>query len=63
MSKSKKPGEEDFSYEVIVQDAGDGSGDVLLPLPTELLAKLGWKEATQVDFSLDDKGRLVIRRI
>jgi bifunctional DNA-binding transcriptional regulator/antitoxin component of YhaV-PrlF toxin-antitoxin module len=59
MSKSN----ERFTYEVIVQDAGDDSGDVLLPIPTELLSKLGWHEGDNVDFSLDDRGRIILKRI
>lgn len=30
------------SWRVVCQDSGDGSGDVIVELPSELLAKLGW---------------------
>jgi hypothetical protein len=59
MSKSN----ERYTYEVIVQEAGDGTDDVLLPIPTELLAKLGWHEGDNIDFSLDERGRIILRRI
>lgn len=30
------------SWRVVCQDAGDGSGDVIVELPSELLERLGW---------------------
>jgi len=30
------------SWRVVCQDPGGGSGDVIVELPSELLAKLGW---------------------
>lgn len=30
------------NWRVICQDPGDGSGDVIVELPSELLEKLGW---------------------
>jgi len=30
------------SWTVVCQDPGDGSGDVIVELPTELLERLGW---------------------
>ena len=30
------------SWRVVCQDPGDGSGDVIVELPSELLEKLGW---------------------
>jgi len=30
------------SWRVVCQDAGDGSGDVIVELPSELLEQLGW---------------------
>ena len=30
------------SWRVVCQDPGDGSGDVIVELPYELLEKLGW---------------------
>ncbi len=29
-------------WRVVCQDPGDGSGDVILELPSELLERLGW---------------------
>lgn len=30
------------SWRVVCQDPGDGSGDVIVEIPSELLEKLGW---------------------
>lgn len=30
------------SWRVVCQDPGDGSGDVIVELPSELLQQLGW---------------------
>lgn len=30
------------SWRVVCQDSGDGSGDVVIELPSELLEQLGW---------------------
>jgi bifunctional DNA-binding transcriptional regulator/antitoxin component of YhaV-PrlF toxin-antitoxin module len=48
-------------YEVITQE--DENGDLLLPLPPELLQQMGWKEGDTLDFSIDDKGRWIIKKI
>ena len=48
-------------YEVITQEDPE-SGDLLVPLPPELLQQLGWVEGDTVDFSIDDKGRYVLQK-
>ncbi|OSO71808.1 hypothetical protein B6N17_018140 [Stutzerimonas stutzeri] len=54
------------SWRVVCQDPGDGSGDVIVELPSELLAKLGWTlgdelivEKSEEGFSLKVKPRPV----
>lgn len=54
---------ERYTYEVIVQSPEDGTDDVLLPIPTELLAKLGWHEGDTVDFAIDERGRIILKKI
>jgi hypothetical protein len=49
-------------YEVITQEDPD-SGDLMVPLPPELLQQLGWVEGDTIDFSIDDKGRYVLKKI
>lgn len=50
----------DTRYEVITQKAENG--DLIVPLPPILLKQLGWKEGDNVDFALDDKGRIIIKK-
>ncbi|NBV28841.1 AbrB/MazE/SpoVT family DNA-binding domain-containing protein [bacterium] len=52
---------ENIRYEVIIQE-GDGD-DVLLPIPQELLDKMGWKEGDTLDFNLDEQGQWIIQKI
>lgn len=48
-------------YEVITQEDPE-TGDLILPLPKELLDNLGWVEGDEISFGLDDKGRFVLQR-
>lgn len=50
-----------ISYEVVTQE-DTATGDVLIPLPPELLAQLGWTEGTEVKFEFDDKGRFIVSK-
>ena len=58
---SKKLKNHYIRYEVITQEDPD-SGDVLLPIPPILLAEMGWKEGDDVEFNVDDIGRLIIKK-
>lgn len=48
-------------YEVITQEDPD-TGDLLLPLPKELLTSLGWVEGDEITFGLDEKGRFILQK-
>ena len=61
MSK-KDPAKNYDSYEVITQEDPE-TGDILVPIPPQLLAELGWKEGDDVDFSIDEKGRIIVKKI
>ena len=61
MSK-KNPAKAYDSYEVITQEDPE-TGDMLIPLPPQLLHDLGWKEGDDVDFSIDEKGRIILKKI
>jgi hypothetical protein len=61
MSK-KNPAQSYDSYEVITQEDPE-TGDMLIPLPPQLLKDLGWKEGDDVDFSIDEKGRIILKKI
>jgi hypothetical protein len=61
MSK-KNPAQSYDSYEVITQEDPE-TGDMLIPIPPHLLKELGWKEGDDIDFSIDDNGRIVLKKI
>lgn len=48
-------------YEVITQEDPE-TGDLIVPIPPELLKQLGWEEGDEISFDLDDKGRYVLRK-
>lgn len=60
MTTMKKHRSSYTTYEVVVQEEGD---DLLLPIPPQLLESLGWKEGDEIDISLDDQGRYVIKKV
>jgi hypothetical protein len=58
---SAKP-EEPISYEVITQEDSD-TGDLIIPIPPPLLKTLDWKEGDNVQFDIDDMGRIIVRKV
>ena len=60
MSK-KNPAHRYDSFEVITQEDPE-TGDMLIPLPPQLLKDLGWKEGDEIDFSIDDNGRMIVKK-
>lgn len=48
-------------YEVIMQEDPE-SGDLILPIPPEVLTELGWKEGDNIDFETDDKGTIYLKK-
>ena len=58
----KNPAQSYDRYEVITQEDPE-SGDMLIPIPPQLLEELGWKEGDDVDFSIDEKGRIIVKKI
>lgn len=47
-------------YEVITQE--DSNGDILLPIPPELLKSLGWQEGDNVEFTIDENNQIILKR-
>jgi bifunctional DNA-binding transcriptional regulator/antitoxin component of YhaV-PrlF toxin-antitoxin module len=47
-------------YEVITQETDDG--DLIIPLPMPLLKSLGWKEGYDVTISIDDEGKIYLKK-
>ena len=58
----KNPAKAYDSYEVITQEDPE-TGDMLIPIPPHLLKELGWKEGDDIDFTIDDKGRIVLKKL
>lgn len=51
-------------WESVVEEAPDGSGDALIPVPDELLQELGWTTDTELNVDVyPDAGTIVIRAI
>lgn len=49
------------TYEVITQIDPE-TGDTVIPLPPELLQRMGWKDGDELDFNYDTQGRLVVTK-
>lgn len=47
-------------YEVIAQEDPD-SDDILVPIPPALLEEMGWKEGDEIEFHIDDMGRIILK--
>jgi bifunctional DNA-binding transcriptional regulator/antitoxin component of YhaV-PrlF toxin-antitoxin module len=47
-------------YEVITQE--DSEGDIIIPLPLPLLKSLGWKEGDDLTVSIDDEGKIFLKK-
>jgi bifunctional DNA-binding transcriptional regulator/antitoxin component of YhaV-PrlF toxin-antitoxin module len=50
-------------FDVTLIEADDGSGDLILPFPDELLKELGWKAGDVVDVYVDSSGKLAVRKL
>lgn len=50
------------SWIVTLEDANDGTGDAILPIPDELIEMKGWKEGTVLNFEVIDSesGKLLM---
>ncbi len=56
-----KPGQEQIRYEVITQE-DEVTGDLLLPIPPQLLAQLGWSEGDEIEFAVNEEGKYILKR-
>ena len=54
-----KPGQDNVRYEVITQEDPD-TGDLIMPIPPQLLEKMGWKEGTTLHLEVTEEGTLII---
>lgn len=53
--------EEPKSFVVEVEE--DENGELLLPLPLELINQMGWDEETILDWELMDNGTVVLKEV
>lgn len=56
------PGQNLTRYEVITQEDPE-TGDLLMPIPPQLLKELGWKEGDEIEFGIDDSGNYILKRV
>jgi hypothetical protein len=57
-----KPGQDLNRYEVITHEDPE-TGDLMLPIPQQLLDELGWREGDEVDFAIDAHGKYILKKI
>lgn len=60
MSK-KNPAQDNIRYEVITQEDPE-TGDLLLPIPPQMLKQLGWKEGDELDFDIRKDGTIFLKK-
>jgi len=58
----KDPASQNIRYEVILQEDTE-SGDLMLPIPPEVLKSLGWVEGDDVDIDLRQDGSFTIKKV
>jgi AbrB family looped-hinge helix DNA binding protein len=52
----------DYSrYEVITQEDPE-TGDLIIPIPEEILKKMGWKEGDDIEVGVDEEGKLFLKK-
>lgn len=50
-------------WTVTVEEAEDGSGDLVLPLPSDLLEVAGWKEGDTLEWIDNNDGSWIIQKV
>lgn len=55
------PANMNVRYEVILQEDPE-TGDLLLPIPPDVLKNLGWKEGDDIDFDIRKDGTFLLQR-
>lgn len=48
-------------YKAVTQEDPDGSGDLIINLPDELLNELGWKEGDVLNVDVED-GKILVKK-
>jgi hypothetical protein len=59
---TQNPAQQNMRYEVITQEDPE-TGDIIIPLPPQLLKEMGWKEGDELDFQIDDQGKVIVKKL
>jgi hypothetical protein len=51
------------SWRTVCQDAGDGSGDLVVDLPPDLLVAMGWKTGDTLSFDILPDGTITLSKL
>ena len=51
------------SWTVILEEAEDGSGDLVMPLPQDFLDQQGWKEGDTLDWKDNENGSWSLSKV
>ena len=51
------------SWTVTVEEADDGSGDLVMPLPQDFLDQQGWKEGDTLDWQDNKDGSWTLSKV
>lgn len=58
---SNSPAKEYPRYEVITQEDPE-SGDLIVPIPEPLLKQMGWTEGDSINFNVNERGELILKK-
>jgi len=58
---NNNPTTPEFTYEVLTQEDPE-TGELILPIPPELMKQMGWREGDELSFDQDDQGRWIISK-
>ena len=51
------------SWTVTLEEADDGSGDLVMPLPQDFLDQQGWREGDTLDWKESDNGSWTLSKV
>jgi len=51
-----------LSWTIVLEEADDGSGDLILPFPDALLEEAGWKEGDILEWIDNENGSYSLRK-
>jgi antitoxin component of MazEF toxin-antitoxin module len=47
---------------VVLEEADDGSGDLVMPIPQDMLDTLGWKEGDTLTWTVKTNGSIILSK-